>query len=175
LSKTPSLCFLKSQQSIAMVNVSFTNQSTGPIVNRWQASQLALQYKINTKGCYFDIISKYYISVTYTFCINTWLHSIHRYLNLEMDNSHLKTQLSQLTPSATASYLRNLWLHWTCMLSTFGLISFGTSQNCNANWSRHLYHHLVVLSGILQCAPLAGSPSKCWFKKRTKVQYIWMS
>jgi hypothetical protein len=28
---------------------------------------------------------------------------------------------------------------------------------------------------IVQCVPLAGSPGKCWFTKRTKVQYICMS
>jgi hypothetical protein len=28
---------------------------------------------------------------------------------------------------------------------------------------------------IIQCVSLAGSPGKCWFTKRTKVQYICMS
>jgi hypothetical protein len=28
---------------------------------------------------------------------------------------------------------------------------------------------------LVQCIPLAGSPGKCWFTKRTKVQYICMS
>jgi hypothetical protein len=25
---------------------------------------------------------------------------------------------------------------------------------------------------VIQCVPLAGSPGKCWFTERTKVQYI---
>jgi hypothetical protein len=25
---------------------------------------------------------------------------------------------------------------------------------------------------VIQCVPLAGSPGKCWFTKRTKGQYI---
>jgi hypothetical protein len=30
----------------------------------------------------------------------------------------------------------------------------------------------VRRSWNIQCVPLAGSPGKCWFTKRTKVQYI---
>jgi hypothetical protein len=30
-------------------------------------------------------------------------------------------------------------------------------------------------NSIIQCVPLEGSPGKCWFTKRTKVQYICMS
>jgi hypothetical protein len=29
-----------------------------------------------------------------------------------------------------------------------------------------------ALGFLLQCVPLTGSPGKCWFTKRTKVQYI---
>jgi hypothetical protein len=33
---------------------------------------------------------------------------------------------------------------------------------------------LTPLLHVMQCVRLAGSPGKCWFKKRTKVQYICM-
>jgi hypothetical protein len=35
-----------------------------------------------------------------------------------------------------------------------------------------LIYFLTLSWSIVQCVPLAGSPGKCWFTKRTKVQYI---
>jgi hypothetical protein len=35
--------------------------------------------------------------------------------------------------------------------------------------------YICVQLDKVQCVPLAGSPGKCWFTKRTKVQYICIS
>jgi hypothetical protein len=53
------------------------------------------------------------------------------------------------------------------------------NSNCWQHWHHNIQHtHSRLHTGatiIIQCVPLAGSPRKCWFTKRTKVQYICIS
>jgi hypothetical protein len=51
-------------------------------------------------------------------------------------------------------------------------------KNFQFNMLPQLKGKLITLLDVckyIQCVPLAGRPGKCWFTKRTKVQYICMS
>jgi hypothetical protein len=61
------------------------------------------------------------------------------------------------------------WVEW--LVYTFASVTLGDDPTG--------FYEVQGLGALqcrnIQCVPLAGSPGKCWFTKRTKVQYICMS
>jgi hypothetical protein len=64
---------------------------------------------------------------------------------------------------------------WAMHVAGIGRREMYTRFSWGTQKERGHYEELDVGERIIQCVPLAGSPGKCWFTKRKKVRYLFMS